>query len=279
VNSSRARDLAANTALTRTAVVTGAAGAIGTILCERLLDRGFHVIAVDRDAAGLAALPDPTARLQVDLGDDGFPDLVAEAVARRGNGLDMLVHNAGVVATGAVQDRQPAMSRLEQIINLQAPILLTERLFRELQSAGGVVVGVGSGGALFPMAASPGYSASKAGLRAYLLALNGSRKHTGVRTALVHPTAVDTPMLRLEAEQGGSLANFTSAPMSPEAVADAVVSVLDRHRLEIFLPWSSEFQLKLLNAFPQLLRLVDPVLDHLGARGLARYRASRGITG
>lgn len=256
---------------TKTAVVTGAAGAIGRAICERLGARGFHVIAVDRDLDGLKSLPDSVAPLKIDLTDDGFQDVVAETVAQRGAGVDLLVHNAGIVVTGPIEDRSPSASTREQLINLQAPILLTERLFTDLRLVGGKVVGVGSGGALFPLAASPGYSASKAGLRAYLIALNGGRAATGVRAAVVHPTAVDTPMLRREAEEGGSLANFISAPISADVVAGAVVSTLDHNRVEMFLPRSSYLQLKLLNAFPGIAPWIDPMLNRLGRRGLSRY--------
>ena len=57
--------------------------------------------------------------------------------------------------------------------------------------------------------------------------------------ALVHPTALDTPILRKEAEVGGSLASFVSAPMPPEVVADAIVGALDHDRLETCVPRSS----------------------------------------
>lgn len=259
----------------KTAVVTGAAGAIGRAVCNRLAARGFHVIAVDRDADGLASLDDPVIRLNVDLTDDHFANAVADEVTRRGGGLDVLVHNAGIVSPGDVDGRSPAVSRRELQINLQAPILLTERLFGDLRTRRGRIIGVGSAGALYPLAASPGYSATKAGLRAYLLALSGSQQQTGIRVAVVHPSAVDTPMLRKEADEGGSLANFVSTPVAPEVVADAVVGALDNSRLEIFVPRSSEVQLKLLNTFPRMIRVIGPILDRLGRRGLQRYRVQR----
>lgn len=262
-------------AYSKTAVVTGAAGAIGHAVCKRLATRGFHVIAVDRDVDGLATLYEPVTRLNADLTDDGFPDVVAHAVAQRGAGLDLLVHNAGIVSPGAVEGRSPTVSRRELQVNLQAPILLTERLFRDLRSRRGLIVGVGSAGALYPLPESPGYSATKAGLRAYLLALGGSQDTTGVRVALVHPSAVDTRMLRKEAEEGGSVTNFVSAPISPEVVADAIVGTLDHSRLETFVPRSSSFQLRLFNVFPRLVRLVEPIVDRLGRRGLERYLKAR----
>lgn len=261
---------------TRTAVVTGAAGAIGIAIAARLAARGFHVIAVDRDADGLAALPASVAALELDLTDPGFQDAVRSAVERRGGSLDLLVHNAGIVVTGAIEDRTPEASRREQMINLQAPILLTEALYPALRRSGGLVVGVGSAGAVYPMAESPGYSASKAGLRSYLLALAVTARHTGVRVAMVHPGSVDTPMLRREAADGGSLLNFLSEPLTPDFVAQVVEANVDRVRLETFLPRSDRF-LTLLAAVPQIIAPLQPFLERLGRRGLQRFRSARGI--
>lgn len=261
---------------TRTAVVTGAAGAIGIAIAARLAARGFHVIAVDRDADGLAALPASVAALELDLTDPGFQDAVRSAVERRGGLLDLLVHNAGIVVTGSIEDRTPEASRREQVINLQAPILLTEALYPALRRSGGLVVGVGSAGAVYPMAESPGYSASKAGLRSYLLALAVTARRTGVRVAMVHPGSVDTPMLRREAADGGSLLNFLSKPLTPDFVAQVVEANVDRVRLETFLPRSDRF-LTLLAAVPQIIAPLQPFLERLGRRGLQRFRSARGI--
>ena len=46
---------------TRSAVVTGAASGIGRNVATMLLDRGWIVIATDRDADGLRSIPDPIA--------------------------------------------------------------------------------------------------------------------------------------------------------------------------------------------------------------------------
>jgi short-subunit dehydrogenase len=239
-------------------------------------ERGFHVIAVDRDVEGLSAVAEPATRLGLDLTDPDFHEAVAAAVDERGGRLDLLVHNAGVIVAGSVGERAPEASRREQMINLQAPILLTEALHPALRRAGGLVVGVGSAGAVFPMAESPGYSASKAGLRSYLLALAVGARRSGVRIALVHPGSVDTPMLRREAEEGGSVLNFLSEPLSPGRVADAVVANLDRVRLETFLPRSDRL-LTLWGVVPSLIPRFQPLLERFGRRGLERFRRRRGI--
>ena len=262
----------------RTAVVTGAAGAIGAAVVGLLRGRGYHVIAVDRDGDGLAELPEPVTRLPLDLTDAGFEEAIVAAVERRGGSLDLLVHNAGTIVPQSVDQRTPDATRREQLTNLMAPMLLTEALWFALSRAKGMVVAVGSAGAVYPVAGSPGYSASKAGLRAYLLSLAASRRRTGVRVAMVHPSAVDTPMLRFEAEHGGSMLSFLHRPLDPGAVAHVVVARVGSRRLETFLPRSSEWQLKLLSLFPALAPRMQPVLDRLARGGRRRYLKAKGAS-
>lgn len=259
----------------KVAVVTGAAGAIGFSITQGLVARGFHVFAADRvlfDTTRLDAGPGRVTPLVVDLITDEGPAAIAEAVSAAGGRLTLLVHNAGMILTAPVPEA--AQRRQEQILNVQTPILLTERLFPALRAGSGSVIGIGSAGAFMPLWTSPGYSASKAGLRAYLLAVDAGRHEHGVRAAQVHPTAVDTPMLRREAEEGGSLANFVGRPQTPEAVAAAALSLLGRFRREVFVPRSAKYLLRGVAALPFLTDRLRPVLEYSGRRGLTRYLAA-----
>ena len=140
-----------STVTVRTAVVTGAAGAIGSAVVARLLAAGHHVVAVD--VTGLDRLPDAVTRVQVDLTDPTAPDVVLAAVDGR---CDVLVNNAGVVVTTPFERASRAEVLREQQVNLQAPLLLTHALYPLLQACGGHVVSVVSLGSMLPLAQSPG---------------------------------------------------------------------------------------------------------------------------
>jgi 3-oxoacyl-[acyl-carrier protein] reductase len=89
--------------MSRTAVVTGAAGTIGSAISERLVREGHRVVLADlrSDASrALAARLDPsgavTTVVTVDIASEpGVRDMVAEAIAWGGS-LDILVNNAGI---------------------------------------------------------------------------------------------------------------------------------------------------------------------------------------
>lgn len=251
----------------RTAVVTGAAGAVGSAVCSRLVERGYDVVAVDVDATRLADLPG-VRPLTADLTDPATFDAIAAQAPR----CDLLVNNAGVVVTTPFEEATREELLREQRVNLEAPILLTHALFAALQAARGQVVSVVSLGSMLPLAQSPGYSASKFGLRGFLFALSLREEETGVRVSIVNPGAVDTPMLRHEATTGGSPLNFLGTPLSPDAVADVVVRQLDRPRLETNLPRHDGWLVKAGTLHPRVFHRLRPVLERLAQPNLRRYR-------
>ncbi|MET0455697.1 MAG: SDR family oxidoreductase [Mycobacterium sp.] len=261
----------------KTAVVTGAAGAIGSAICGRLVTRGYQVLAVDMDVQGLQRLPDSAIPVRADLTDPDFHAAVLAAVNAAGGHCDLLINNAGIVLAGPIEGTDPDDIHREQLINLHAPMLLTRTLLPALQHRRGHVISVVSLAAIMPLPESLGYSASKAGLRAFMLGLALRQRETGVKISLVHPGAVDTPMLRREAANGGSALNFLTTPLSPGTVADAVVANLDRPRLERFLPRHDGWLIKILGLNPAAMQHIRPLLERAAKPGLERYRRQHEI--
>jgi short-subunit dehydrogenase len=189
----------------------------------------------------------------------------------------VLVNNAGMIVTRPFEQVTSAESRREQLVNLQAPMQLSRALYPALRRASGRIVSVVSLGAMMPLAESAGYSASKAGLRTFMLALAMLERQTGVGISMVHPGAVDTPMLRHEAAGGGSALNFLSRPLHPDTVAQAVVANLDRPRLETSIPRYDGWLLKMIGLTPGVLPGIRPLLERLAQPGLRKYRQQHGI--
>lgn len=261
----------------RVAVVTGGAGAIGTAISRELQAQGYTVLGVDRDELGLRAIPG-LVPLAADLTDPAFTHAVLAALDDLGGRCDLLVNNAGVVITTPFTAVTAEESRREQSVNLQAPMELSRALYPLLTRHQGQIISIVSLGAMMPLAESAGYSASKAGLRAFMQGLAMMTRETGVRISMVHPGAVDTPMLRHEATSGGSALNFLSTPLSTEQVAAAVMSVHRRPRLEVCVPRYDGWMLKWVGLAPGLLPRLRPLLERLAQPGLRRYRTAHGLT-
>jgi NAD(P)-dependent dehydrogenase (short-subunit alcohol dehydrogenase family) len=181
----------------RAAIITGAAGGIGSALCAEFRTAGYLVIAVDR--APLHGRWD--ANVQCDIADVCLPGASREdALSRlrdaiRGHDLSALVNNAAVQHLGGAEDITPAAWEETFRTNVQAPFALTQALLPALEAAEGSVINIGS---IHAQATKPGfvaYAASKAALtgltRSLAVDLGGR-----VRVNAIVPAAIETPMLR-----------------------------------------------------------------------------------
>ena len=100
----------------KAAIVTGAASGLGRAMATGLVDSGIDVVAIDQNAAALAALAATLAGRrgsvlthQADLTDPGAFERIAAAGHDRFGRLDILVNNAGIgqASVRAEQRRNP----------------------------------------------------------------------------------------------------------------------------------------------------------------------------
>jgi NAD(P)-dependent dehydrogenase (short-subunit alcohol dehydrogenase family) len=184
----------------RTAIVTGAAGAIGYGICRGLLERGCHVAITDlpgekldsfvaefqkRDAARVIGVP-------MDVTD---PKSVASAFAKISatwGGLDIVVVNAGLaLACPLVEIDLEAFRRLERV-NVEGTLLVLAEAGRHFarQNIGGDVILISTKNVFAPGAGFGAYSATKAA--AHQLARIASLEFAplNVRVNMVAPDAV-----------------------------------------------------------------------------------------
>ena len=96
-------------------------------------------------------------------------------------------------------------------------------------------------------------------------------KGKGILAGSVLPSATDTQMLRQEAVDGGNSLQFQEQPQQPEDVVAAVVSLLNRPRLEAYARSGESLLVRIAMLAPNLLPRVFPLFRKRGERGLARY--------
>ena len=226
-----------------TALITGTASGIGAEVARRFAERGFHIIAVDRtpELAERTATDIGAAVTAVgcDLSDQQQTGVLCERIAGEWrDDLDVLVCNAGVLIPGDIADLSPDDIDLHLDVLLRNPMqLIRAALGVFLDRNRGHIMATVSMGGICPLPASAPYSAAKAGLRAFLAALNSEVSHTNVAISGIYPTAVNTTMLQHEARSGGSALNFLSAVKTVDDVADAYERALAKPKLEIYVPY------------------------------------------
>jgi 3-hydroxybutyrate dehydrogenase len=196
---------------TRRALVTGAASGIGAACAQRLAADGVHVIAVDRDQAGLDAL-EGVETVVADLSDlDGLSSLATD--------IDILVNNAGVQQVAPIEEFPPERFSYILRLMLEAPFRLIRQSLPHMYDAGwGRVVNISSVHGLRASPFKAAYVAAKHGLEGLskVVALEGAAH--GVTSNCVNPAYVRTPLVT------GQLADQAATHgLSEEEVLDNVM--------------------------------------------------------
>ncbi|MDZ7703226.1 MAG: SDR family NAD(P)-dependent oxidoreductase [Trueperaceae bacterium] len=210
--------------LPRRCVVTGAASGIGAALASHYHGLGYDVVGIDLDAPAPFITP-----LQADLSDLDDLERVARTLAA-GPSIDLLVHSAGISAVGRFSQSDLAAQQQVLAVNLDAPILLTNRLLREgAFSADSTLVFISS---LSHFTSYPGaavYAASKDGLAAYARTLSVALAPHGIHVLRVFPGPTRTPHARRYSPDNSREARR----MPPDQLARLVARALARRRYSL----------------------------------------------
>ena len=203
-----------------TAIVTGAAGSIGSALVRRLEAAGHVVVGLDVTAAAGVRVCDITDEAAVRA-------VVADVVAEHGR-LDLLVNNAGITAIGALEDHDVAAHRRVLEVNHLGPLALTLAALPALRASRGRVVLIGSVAGFAPVVGRPAYVASKHAVTGLFEALRPELASDGVGVTVVHPTFVTTVLG--DGTGAAVRRSTTGAAVTPDQVAEAVLEAVERGR-------------------------------------------------
>ncbi|MGW3484478.1 SDR family oxidoreductase [Rhodococcus indonesiensis] len=182
-----------------TAFVTGAASGIGRATALLLARRGYRVAAVDVDAAGLEALAAEqpgVVTAVLDVTDATGWEHALKAFCTDGT-LDLLVNNAGVLASGPFETTPLERHRQMVDVNVAGTITGCHSAFEYLRrTPGAQVVNLCSASALYGQPELVTYSATKFAVRGLTEALDLEWAPHGIRVVALWPLFVDTAMTR-----------------------------------------------------------------------------------
>jgi short-subunit dehydrogenase len=224
------------------ALVTGASSGIGRALALDLARAGVQLALTARRADRLQALCDEIAagggRAEFVAGDIADAEVRAACLARADSalgGLDLLVNNAGVGATGPFAAADPPRLRQIMEVNFFAAAELTRAALPLLRRGRRpAIVNVGSILAHRPIPGAAEYCASKAALRGWSESLRAELAAEGIDVLLASPASTDTEFFDHLLARGGEPAWRARRAASPEAVARRIVAALRAGRREVF---------------------------------------------
>jgi len=173
------------------AIVTGAGSGIGLATTRALLARGARVGALDRapQAAG-----DGVVAAVADVTDEAAVQAAVAAVAERFGGVDVLVNNAGIGATGGVEAGDLEQWRHVFDVNVLGMVRCTRAALPHLRrSPSPAIVNTCSVAAVQGLPERALYSASKGAVLSLTLAMAADLVGEGIRVNCVNPGTIDTP--------------------------------------------------------------------------------------
>jgi NAD(P)-dependent dehydrogenase (short-subunit alcohol dehydrogenase family) len=210
----------------RTALVTGANGAIGTEISRALAREGARVIVnyfEDREGAEELAGAIGGIAIYADVGNSSDVDKMIAGFPR----IDILVNNTGI------QTFIPLLDVLEtdwdRVIrtNLTGCFLCTQRVGRRMkQNGGGRIINLGSGSNKVAFPGLSSYTATKGGIEMLTKVAAAELGVYGITVNCVAPGAIETERTKLETpDYAGTWAKLTPLGRvgTPEDVARAVV--------------------------------------------------------
>jgi NAD(P)-dependent dehydrogenase (short-subunit alcohol dehydrogenase family) len=211
------------------AVVSGAGSGIGLAVAENFHAAGATVFGLDIAEGAMASF---ATFIKCDIGDSASVKSAFATLAGKTDRIDILANNAGVGATGTVEDATD--EDWDRVLNIN--VVGTSRvsaaalpLLRKSKSAS--IVNTCSIAATAGLPKRAIYSASKGAIMSLTLAMAADHVKEGIRVNCVNPGTADTPWVARLLSQASDPAAERAAlqarqPMGRLVSADEVASAI-----------------------------------------------------
>jgi NAD(P)-dependent dehydrogenase (short-subunit alcohol dehydrogenase family) len=226
-------------------LITGAARGIGEHTARALARRGARLALAGLEPDRLERLAGElgAAWFEADVTDQEAVDRAVEGAVAALGGIDVVVANAGVANNNTV-----AVSPVDVIVrtidvNLIGVVRTVSAALPHVIDRRGYVCIVASAASFTALPGMAAYCASKAGVEAFGNALRFEVAHKGVRVGTVHPSWIDTDLVRdqkAESETFSEMLGSLPWPMGQTTSVDecvaAIVDGIERRRRKVFVP-------------------------------------------
>jgi len=185
----------------RVALVTGAGSGLGAAHARLLASRGAAVVVNDLDgaaaeavAAEIRAAGGSVLAVPSDIAVESGASAVVEAARNEFGRIDIVVNNAGVLASSPLGDLSVDLWDRIVGVNLRGTFLVTRAAWPHLAAQGyGRIVSTTSNSGLLGIKGSSAYSSAKAALWGFTRSVSLEAAELGIRVNAIAPMAY-TPM-------------------------------------------------------------------------------------
>ncbi len=171
-------------------VITGGTSGIGLETAKALADQGCTVYELSRRAEGT----DPQIlHVQADVTNESQVQAAVKEIVEREGRIDVLINNAGFGISGAVEFTETADAIRQFDVNFFGMVRMNKAVIPVMRrQGGGRIISMSSVAAPIAIPFQTYYSASKAAVRTYMLALAPEIKPFGIETCAIMPGDIHT---------------------------------------------------------------------------------------
>jgi short-subunit dehydrogenase len=241
-------------------LITGASQGIGKALADQAARRGARVLAAARSlemlhdlSATVRGRGDQLEIIQADITDADDRRRMLEAAVECYGGLDVLVNNAGIGATGHFAD--VAADRLRKIMEVNFfGLAETTRVFIPLLRLGNhpAIVNISSIAGKRGIPARSEYSASKFAVQGFSEALRAELEKDGIDVLIVCPGLTQTNFSKNMLEQKAKMPLDHMRGMTADDVALATLKAIQQGRHEVCLTFQGKLMAFISRFLPRL---------------------------
>ncbi|MGI6113818.1 MAG: SDR family NAD(P)-dependent oxidoreductase [Mahellales bacterium] len=209
----------------KASVVTGATSGIGLEIARTLLRLRYKVYGIGRDFSKVDINDTNYIKVLCDLEDiEGLTNTI-NGIKKSESCIHVLVNNAGVGYFGPHEQLNVRKIRAMVAVNLQAPLILTQLLLRDIKKSRGYIINISSITGKRVSTHGCAYGATKAALTHFSNSLFEETRKAGVKVVSIHPDMTKTPFYdHLDFRQG----DIPECYIMPKCVAQAVETVLNQ---------------------------------------------------
>lgn len=212
-------------------IVTGSTGGLGKEIVAKLDKENANLILISRSGDFLRKqsllLSSENSVFVCDFSDQKSVEAVSESISKKFKTIDVLINCAGVGIYKPIEDSTLEDWNNSMNINAAAPFILTKGLSKNLQrSKSSLVLNIGSGAGVIPMAGRSLYCTSKYALRGMTLSLSEEYRHTSVSFCLITLGSVLTDFGPKNIEEKKKDMDSGKAYFTPDWVAGKLVEII-----------------------------------------------------
>ena len=238
--------------MSKVVVITGASSGIGLATARRLANKGYKVYGI-----ALNEYSDSTFEcFRADVNDlDTIANLL-ETVKQREGRIDAVINNAGFGIAGAVEYASAEMIQKIFDTNLTALVKISSVAIKYLKETKGNLINISSVAGVLPIPFQSCYSATKAAVLNFSLALDGEVRRFGVKVTAVLPGDTKTGFTEARVIEGGEadyqghveksirrMEKDEQNGKSPDTVARVIDGVLTKRRPPLKVTVGAQYKL------------------------------------